>query len=169
MSTLSPEQIKFTICFAKQADNILLLYRNKRPNMHKWNGLGGKIEPDETPDESIYREVLEESTIDLKTAQSVKYTGIVTWNSQNQAWERGGMHTYIAQLPTNLSFSLEKYDPREGKLSWKPLSWILNPKNNRVVPNIRKFLPHMLQTDKPHEYQVTYYNRQITNFRILPF
>jgi len=41
-----------------------MVHRNKKPNdIHKgkWNGLGGKLEPGETPEECIKREVREEA------------------------------------------------------------------------------------------------------------
>lgn len=36
-----------------------MLLRAKEPNKGKWNGVGGKIENGETPDESCKREVFE--------------------------------------------------------------------------------------------------------------
>ncbi len=47
---------KYTICFIKKGKKILLLNRNKKPNMGMWNGVGGKIEDNETPYEGIIRE-----------------------------------------------------------------------------------------------------------------
>ncbi len=38
-----------------------MLYRDRPPFARHWNGLGGKIEPDETPLACVEREVLEES------------------------------------------------------------------------------------------------------------
>ena len=41
-----------------------MVHRNKKVNdiqECKWNGLGGKFEPGETPEECVIREVLEES------------------------------------------------------------------------------------------------------------
>ncbi len=34
---------KYTICFIRKGNKILLLNRNKKPNMGMWNGVGGKI------------------------------------------------------------------------------------------------------------------------------
>ena len=64
---------KYTICFIRKSDKILLLNRNKKPNMGMWNGVGGKIEDNETPYEGIIRETLEETGIDLP---SVTYKGM---------------------------------------------------------------------------------------------
>ncbi len=49
-------------------DEILMLHRNApRQDFHagKWNGLGGKCEPDESPIEAARRELSEESGLDL--------------------------------------------------------------------------------------------------------
>ena len=46
-----------------------MLYRNKKPhdpNAGKWIGIGGRIEPGETPDACIRREVFEETGIELR-------------------------------------------------------------------------------------------------------
>ena len=41
-----------TLCYVKQDGRTLMVHRNKKPDdMHagKWNGLGGKFEPGESP------------------------------------------------------------------------------------------------------------------------
>ncbi len=49
-----------TLCYLKRDGCTLMVYRNKKANdIHagKWNGLGGKFEPGETPEECVIREV----------------------------------------------------------------------------------------------------------------
>lgn len=61
-----------TLCYVKQNNKTLMLHRNKKQNdMHKgkWNGLGGKIEPGETPEECAIREVYEESGLQITQPQ----------------------------------------------------------------------------------------------------
>jgi 8-oxo-dGTP diphosphatase len=53
-----------TLCYLRRAGKTLMVYRNKKPNdMHlgKWNGLGGKLERGESPEECAVREIFEES------------------------------------------------------------------------------------------------------------
>jgi hypothetical protein len=41
--------LQYTICFCLCGELILMLYRNRPPNRFHWNGLGGKLQKDETP------------------------------------------------------------------------------------------------------------------------
>ena len=51
---------KYTLCFIKNKNQLLMINRNKSPWMGCWNGLGGKIEDGEKPDQCIKREIMEE-------------------------------------------------------------------------------------------------------------
>tara|TARA_X000000368_G_scaffold405475_1_gene382634 strand:- start:504 stop:962 length:459 start_codon:yes stop_codon:yes gene_type:complete len=60
--------INSTLCYLRNSGKTLMLHRNKKDlDIHKdkWNGLGGKIEQGESPDECIIREVKEESGYDI--------------------------------------------------------------------------------------------------------
>jgi 8-oxo-dGTP diphosphatase len=57
-----------TLCYLKHNGHTLMLPRIKRADdIHagKWNGLGGKFEPGETPEECVIREVREESGLEI--------------------------------------------------------------------------------------------------------
>ncbi|MBQ8994041.1 MAG: NUDIX domain-containing protein, partial [Turicibacter sp.] len=60
--------LETTLCYIFKNSEILMLYRNKKENdVHegKWNGLGGKLEKEETPLQCVLREVYEESGLRL--------------------------------------------------------------------------------------------------------
>ena len=53
-----------TLCYVKANGKTLMIHRVKKADdMHqgKWNGLGGKLDQGETPEECVIREVYEES------------------------------------------------------------------------------------------------------------
>jgi 8-oxo-dGTP diphosphatase len=68
-----------TLCYLRQDGKTLMVHRIKKPNdMHqgKWNGLGGKLEPGETPEECAIREIYEESGLSVK---KLVYKGLLTF------------------------------------------------------------------------------------------
>ena len=68
--------LTFTLCFLTRDDQVLLLKRRRPPNQGLWNGVGGHVEPGETPLAACLREVREETGYRLKTA---RFAGILTW------------------------------------------------------------------------------------------
>lgn len=108
-----------TLCYIKKDGCYLMLHRTKKKNdgsFEKWLGVGGKIEPGETPDECILREKKEETGLTLTT---YSYRGKVNFYS-NQ-WEDEIMYLYTATEYTG-----EMIDCNEGNLEWVPLSEIMN-------------------------------------------
>ncbi len=68
-----------TLCYIRQSGRTLMIHRVKKENdIHegKWNGLGGKLEPGESPEECVIREVLEESGL---RATRLHLKGILTF------------------------------------------------------------------------------------------
>jgi 8-oxo-dGTP diphosphatase len=58
-----------TLCYLKMNGKTLMIHRiKKEKDMHrgKWNGLGGKLKPGETPEECAIREVREESGLTIR-------------------------------------------------------------------------------------------------------
>ena len=58
-----------TLCYVKKNGYTLMLHKNRRDgDIHsgKWNGLGGKLNAGETPEECVIREVEEESGLVIR-------------------------------------------------------------------------------------------------------
>lgn len=58
-----------TLCYVRKDGQTLMIHRIKKSNdIHqgRWNGLGGKLEPGETPEECVIREVREESGLTIR-------------------------------------------------------------------------------------------------------
>jgi 8-oxo-dGTP diphosphatase len=103
-----------TLCYIKSNNKTLMVYRNKKPNdMHagKWNGLGGKFEPGESPEECIIREVREESGLEI---HNPKLHGLLIFpNFKDDDW-------YVFVFTAHeFSGELIANSP-EGKLEWIP-------------------------------------------------
>lgn len=81
-----------TLCYIERDGMYLMLHRSakkKDGSVGKWMGVGGKLEPGETPDECMLREVNEETGLTL-----TKYCkrGVVHFYSDT--WEDEIMHLY---------------------------------------------------------------------------
>ena len=146
-----------------------MLHRNRPPNQHLWNGVGGKIKDNETLEESLRREVLEETGLDIHDALTVVPTGIVSWTGARDANnENRGMYAYVVEFPESVATQKrQKID--EGKLEWKPIPWMLDHTNQEIVENIPYFLPRMLTTCSPAEYRCVYENGTLREFLIRPW
>lgn len=58
-----------TLCYLRRDNQTLMIHRIKKPgdmHMGKWNGLGGKLESGESPEDCARREVEEESGLLVK-------------------------------------------------------------------------------------------------------
>lgn len=108
-----------TLCYVKRDGYTLMVYRNRKVNdIHegKWNGLGGKFEAGEMPEECITREVYEESGLSI---QKPKLCGLLTFpNFKGNDWY---VFVFTAQ-----DFSGELIDSPEGRLEWIPDKNILD-------------------------------------------
>lgn len=144
--------LQFTICFIIQGDRVLLLNREKPAWMGRWNGVGGKINPNESPQLSVLREVYEETGLLL---EKVYDKGIVTWEVDGV--DQGGMHLFLAYLPEDVIYETPR-KMREGILDWKALDWVLHPENEGVASNIRYFLPAVLQDERRFDHHCIFRN-----------
>jgi len=161
-------RLPYTICFCYREDGVLLLLRARPPNQWRWNGLGGKFLPDETPRACVRREVLEEAGIDLAHSPDWHFGGGVTWNAGDDPTSASrGMYVYIAELPADMAPWAEERVTSEGVLAWKPLAWVCVSGNAAVVSNIAHFLPEMLRGNIPCVYACTYCLGQLIRVRRL--
>jgi 8-oxo-dGTP diphosphatase len=147
--------LKFTLCFIKQANKILLLNREYPSWMGVWNGVGGKLESNETARESVLREVIEETGIVL---DSIEFKGIVTWIVDGN-WV-GGMYTYFAELPPDSHYVTPK-KTEEEILDWKEIQWILHPENRGVANNIPKSIEKIVNDPNCFELRCFYEDSQL--------
>ncbi|XP_022125995.1 oxidized purine nucleoside triphosphate hydrolase [Pieris rapae] len=58
----------YTLVFLRKDNKILLGLKKRGFGVNKWNGFGGKVEPNETILEAAVRELKEESCVDVKAS-----------------------------------------------------------------------------------------------------
>ena len=101
-----------TLCYITRGDEVLMLHRVKKKNdinKDKWIGIGGKFEADETPDECLLREAMEETDL---TLTSWRCRGVVTFLTENP---NDGEYMYLF---TADGFEGELKECDEGDLQW---------------------------------------------------
>jgi 8-oxo-dGTP diphosphatase len=103
-----------TLCYVKQNGKTLMIHRNKRPNdIHagKWNGLGGKFDAGESPEDCVMREVREESGL---TIRAPHLHGVLTFvNFKGNDW-------YVFVYTAGEFEGQLTRDVAEGGLEWIP-------------------------------------------------
>ena len=100
-----------TLCYITQGDQVLMLHRTKKQgdmNKDKWLGIGGKLEENESPDDCLLREALEETGLRLI---AWKCRGIVTFLSDR--YEGEYMYLFTAD-----GFEGDLKECDEGDLQW---------------------------------------------------
>ncbi len=101
-----------TLCYLQRNNKTLMLYRNKKENDYhegKWNGLGGKFEVGESPEECAIREVEEESG--FKMIKPI-LKGHITFPMFD------GKDDWYVFLFTSNNFEGEIKESLEGELEW---------------------------------------------------
>ena len=125
---------KTTICYIENNGSWLMMLRDKKPgdmNEGKWISPGGKLEPGETPDECVVREVLEETGLRLR---SWVFHGVIEFRSDE--YEDEDMYLYSSSdfVPADETAARAfeetgEYVPPEcdeGELVWVPRNKMLD-------------------------------------------
>ncbi len=100
-----------TLCYIERDGRYLMLHRTKKrddDNRDKWIGIGGHIEPGETPMDCALRECREETGL---TLLDCRYRGLVRF--RNDRWPDEDMHLFTAT-----QYAGELIECDEGDLEW---------------------------------------------------
>ncbi len=103
-----------TLCYVRRGEHTLMIHRTKvAGDMHtgKWNGLGGKLEAGETPEECAIREIWEEAGLKVV---NLRLRGMITFPgfANDEDW-----YTFLFVVD---EFEGELIDSTEGYLKWIP-------------------------------------------------
>ena len=101
-----------TLCYLRKNGKTLMIHRVKKDgDIHagKWNGLGGKMEPGETPEECASREIREESGL---IARRLELKGVLSFPAfaHDEDW-----YAFVFVVP---EFDGKIVDSLEGYLQW---------------------------------------------------
>ncbi len=146
-----------TLCYVRDGGKTLMLHRIKKANdMHagKWNGLGGKFLPGETPEQCAIREVQEESGL---TMINPRLCGVLTFPgfSNDEDW--------YCFLFVSHQFTGELIDSPEGVLAWIDDTALLDLP---LWPGDRIFIP-WLDVDAFFSGRFTYLNGQLQDHDVV--
>jgi 8-oxo-dGTP diphosphatase len=111
-SSALPRFVLSTLCYVQKEDKTLMLHRIKKDkDIHqgKWNGLGGKLEAGESPEDCVIREVREESGLLI---EKPKFRGVMTFPAFK------GSEDWTVFLFTADQFKGELQECAEGHLEW---------------------------------------------------
>ena len=136
--------IPAVLVYAFQRKKVLMIHRNVKGKKDfqagKWNGLGGKCEPDESPLQAARREFLEESGIKLPLS-SFEPCGVLQFPNfrplQSEDWI---VFLFRAKVPA--SNSKHSGSCSEGDLHWVSAKNIFSL---NLWPGDHKFLPYVFK------------------------
>ena len=136
------------LCFVIYKDEILMINRNKPPFMGLWNAVGGKVKDGEDIYTAGVREILEESGIKVG---NISLLSNFTWNYDDE------LGYALVSTITDKDFNSKDFPKltEEGIVDFKPIDWILSPKNYGVIEDLRVFLTDVKRGEK-HDYHLVY-------------
>jgi 8-oxo-dGTP diphosphatase len=139
-----------TLCYVKRDGKTLMLHRVKKASdVHagKWNGLGGKLEAGESPEQCVIREVREEAGLEIICP---RYHGLLIFaDFAGDDW--------FVWVFTADQFTGELIESDEGNLKWIPNEEV---KSLNLWPSDQIFLP-WLETDKIFSARFQYHGEEI--------
>ena len=142
------------LCYLKKDNQYLFMLRNKEKNdlnEGKWIGIGGHIEPGETKEEALIREVKEETGF---TINSFSYRGEILFINND--------YQEIMYIFTSDDFAGEMIECDEGELSWIDKDKILDL---NLWEGDRYFLKPLLNSDKMIKMEMRYKDKQLVGVK----
>ena len=141
MTPYSPILATLGYVLSSDGDQVLMVHRNSRANDHhfgKWNGLGGKLHPDEDVVSGMKREIHEEANLEVT---QLHLRGTVSWPGFGKRGEDWFGFLFVI---TEWSGSVPKSNS-EGTLEWVNVAEVMGLS---LWEGDRKFLPLVFAEDE---------------------
>lgn len=135
------------LLFNKNYDKVLLVKRNKKPYPNCWNGIGGKIEQNESIIDATIRECQEETNINLKNPKQLLTLRYPQNNPLNSNVELHIMYDIVDE-ETPLK------DNEEGHYEWKNIDFVMDINNQEIagLSNLNQFVKEILDLENIKKY-----------------
>ena len=119
MSNLYHFPTTSNLCYLVQSDGVLLIMKKRGFGAGKLNGVGGKLNPGETSEEAVRREIKEEigcEPVELKSVGVIEFV----WPEDKKDWNQR-CQIYICSKFSGEPIESEECLPRWYKISQLPL------------------------------------------------
>lgn len=127
--------------FNKNKDKLLLVKRNKKPYKDCWNGIGGKIEENETPLEAAKRECMEETNIALENPKLLVTYVYPESNIMNSNTHLNVIYDFVKEVAVK--------DNYEGHYEWKDIDFVMDTYNQEIagLSNLNQFVKEIFNLE----------------------
>lgn len=127
--------------FNKSKDKLLLVKRNKKPYKDCWNGIGGKIEENETPLEAAKRECMEETNIILENPKLLVTYVYPKSNIINSNTHLNVIYDFVKEVAVK--------DNYEGHYEWKDIDFVMDIYNQEIagLSNLNQFVKEIFDLE----------------------
>lgn len=132
---------KYVVLFTKDHKKVLMVKRNKLPYKDCWNGIGGKIEENETEVQTAVRECYEETSIKLNNPKLFITYIYPETNETNKGTNLSVLYDFIDETPVESNY--------EGIYEWKDIDFALDFNNRELagLANISQFIKEIFDIE----------------------
>ena len=150
------ESKETVLAYIEKDNSFLMLLRNKKKhdiNANKWIGVGGHLEEKETPIDALYREIKEETGLDVI---SYEYKGLIHFNYDDISEL---MHLYIVD-----DFKGDLIDCDEGTLKWIKKSDLFSLE---LWEGDKIFLKKLINNEPYFELELNYLKDKLISYKFI--
>ncbi len=129
------------LLFTKDYKKVLLIKRKKKPFADLYNGIGGKIEQNESVKEATIRECIEETNIRIENPKLLITSIYPKSVNADEEKEMSVLYDTVNEVDVK-----ENY---EGTFEWKPIEFALDFYNKQIagLSNLAQFIKEILDIE----------------------